>query len=288
MKIDAVLENQVNRLFAPLRNSPATALPPIGALSSQLTQLAPPRPPAAISKYVPQEVAKLFSTAAVNTWMRAVHSFLISSSLTNLSPIWASVAGYYSSHYSVRAVAHVLGYFQLFTVKQSVQLEFDKGRFIGTFKAGREREHYTYWKFVKGDPHFAADGFFTDNSVYTDDSGLSHSDVAHRDRANYADHLPHFPIFKPLSEAELRDRIEKISSIEVATPPIPVASRYPDLESVQVIAYHRLVRFRDLLDTILRTENRFWNVHRSPPWARDFIDFQVTDADSRRSQFTIH
>ena len=33
-------------------------------------------------------------------WLRAVHSF-ISASLTGISDIWASVAGYYSSHYWV-------------------------------------------------------------------------------------------------------------------------------------------------------------------------------------------
>ena len=50
-----------------------------------------------------QKELTYFAMAAVKMWLRAVHSFLISVSLTKASPIWSSVAGYYSSHYSIRA-----------------------------------------------------------------------------------------------------------------------------------------------------------------------------------------
>lgn len=62
--------------------------------------------------------ASKFATAAIEMWHRSIHSFLISASLTKSSPIWASVSGYYSSHYSVRAFAHLLGHFQLFKRKE--------------------------------------------------------------------------------------------------------------------------------------------------------------------------
>ena len=284
MRIDPVMQNHVLRLFSPLNQDAAGTLPSIGALSKALTAAAPSGKAQVSTTNIPPPVTKMFSTAAVNTWMRAVHSFLISTSLTQVSPIWASVAGYYSSHYSVRAIAHLLGFFQLFTVKRTVQLQFTAGHFVGTFrrKTGHEREHSVYWTVVKKDLHFAGDPFFTENSSSTDQS-----DVAHRDRANYADHLPHFPVFRPLDADEVRNRIAKISNIEVTSPPIPSVSKYPDVESVQVIAYHRLLRFRDLLDTILAGENRFWSVQRDPPWAREFMDFQVTDANARRVQFTL-
>jgi len=226
----------------------------------------------------------MFTTAAVDIWMRAVHSFLVSSSLTNVSPVWASVAGYYSSHYSVRALAHLLGFFQLFSRKRIVRLQFHGGSYVCNFdpKTAGDREHRFYWRIVKKDPHFATDTFFTENNSAIDDS-----DVAHRDRASYADHLPQFPVFRPLDAVALRTRINRISEIEFASPPIPRVSRYPDVESVQIIAYHRLVRFRNFVDAVVGGGNRFWNVHRDPTWARDFLDYQLTDEATMRSQFTV-
>jgi len=216
-------------------------------------------------------------------WLRSVHSFLISASLTNASPIWASATGYYSSHYTVRSIAHLLGFFQLFTWGKIVRLELKSGQFVCSFNAKtvRDREHSFYWRIVKSNPLFAADPFFTQNAPG------DVSDVTHRDRANYADHLSQFPVFRPLDADAVKSRIDRISEIEFDAPPIPQVSRYPDVESVQIIAYHRLVRFRELVDAIIGTENRFWKVHRDPPWARDFMDFQLTEEPTLRSEYTL-
>jgi hypothetical protein len=277
MNVDPVIEAHVLRSFAPLNHqNAASAFPKTNSLSDALTSSATlkPKPKVAYRVGVQPVVATMFSTAGVNCWMRAVHSFLVSSALTDVSPIWASVAGYYSSHYSVRAIAHVLGCFQLFTAKQVVQLELSGNQFVGEFnpKMGNDREHKLYWKFVKAQPLFAGDPFFTDN-----DSSRDPSDAGHRERANYADFLQNFPQFRPLDREEIVIRIQQISNIEFSAPPIPNRSKYPDVESVQVVAYHRLVKFRDLLDEILGAGNRFWSVHRNPPWARDFIDYQLVD-----------
>jgi hypothetical protein len=284
MKIDSLLQNQVRTAFLSLNREPAAhAFPAPTSLAKALNAALPSASTGISQTNVSRAVAKMFATAAVNTWMRAVHSFLISASLTDVSPIWASVSGYYSSHYSVRALAHLLGFFQLFTYKRIVRLELQSGHYICSFnpkKAG-DREHAVYWKIVKADKHFAADPFFTDYNPTIDDS-----DAAHRDRINYADHISEFPVFKPLDSKILKDRIDKISEIEFIAPPIPRVSRCPDVESVQIIAYHRLVRFRDLVDTILGGESRFWSVYRNPAWARDFMDFQLTEAATLRSQFT--
>ena len=134
---------------------------------------------------------------------------------------------------------------------------------------------------MKSNPLFAGDPFFTQNLP------ADESDVAHRDRANYADHLPTFPAFRPLDADAVKSRIEKISDIEFDVAPIPKVSLYPDIQSVQVIAYHRLVRFRDLVDAVIGTGNRFWKVHRDPPWARDFMDFQLVEEATFRSEFTL-
>jgi hypothetical protein len=285
MQIDTALQVHIATAFAPLNDEAAVnAFPPPASLAQALSSVLPQASTGLAARNASRDLAKMFTTAAVNIWMRAVHSFLVSASLTNVSPAWASVAGYYSSHYSIRALAHLLGFFQLFARKRIVRLELQAGSYVCRFdpKTAGDREHRVYWKIVKKDPHFASDPFFTDNN-----SSIDESDVGHRDRANYADHLPQFPVFRPLDAIALKTRIERISEIEFTAPPIPRVSRYPDLEFVQIIAYHRLVRFRDLVDTIVGNGNRFWNVHRSPAWARDFMDFQLTEAETLRSQFTL-
>jgi len=271
MNVDPSLQAYVGRLFAPLRTTPAGEVPGPGALSSALADLDPKQKTRKTVNVTPA-VAKMFSTAAINMWSRAVHSFLISSALSGVSPIWASVSGYYSSHYSVRAIAHALGYFQVFRIKKLVRLEYQGGRFVGTFdpKTGKDREHQLYWRVVKDNPQFASDPFFTLNT-----SGAAQSDASHRERANYADHLPQLPVFNPLARSEIIAQIEKISSIRFDTPPIPDTEGFPEVESVQVMAYHRLVTFRELLDEVLSPQHRFWGVHRDPPWARDFLDYQM-------------
>lgn len=285
MRIDPVLRTRISACFQPLNNLAAVhAFPKPASLASALSGMVLRMSPGAGSANVPPKIALMFTTAAVNIWMRGVHSFLISTSLTGVSPVWASVAGYYSSHYSVRAIAHLLGFFQLFSAKRIVHLQLQSGRYVCNFnpkKAG-DREHRVYWQIVKSDPHFSSDPFFTEYNP-----ALDESDVAHRDRANYTDHLTQFPIFQPLKAEDVKDRVNRISEIEFTSPPIPRVSRYPDVESVQIIAYHRLVRFRDLVDAILGDENRFWNVHRTPAWARSFMDFQLTDQATLESQFTV-
>src|SRR5207237_7783293 len=151
------------------------------------------------------------ATAAVEMWLRAVHSFLVSASLTATSPIWSSVSGYYSSHYSVRAFAHLLGFFQLYRKKRIVRLSTHGGKYVCSFdsKLANDREHRFYWKIVKRDGHFAANPLFTENNPENDES-----DVGHRDRANYTDHLSQYPQFAPLNKATLIERIHYISQIE--------------------------------------------------------------------------
>lgn len=248
-------------LFGRLNNvGAAQAFPPATTLSTELTKLIPPSVPA--DKFVTPTTAAHFITAAVEIWLRGVHSFLISAALTESSPIWACVAGYYSSHYTVRGIAHLLGYFQLFHSRRIVELRIEGGRFICNFrsKQGGGAEHKFYWKTVKHSERFESDGLFTENKADEDSS-----DVWHRNRANYADHLNIYPQFAPLDEQSLKDRIDFISKIVFDAPPLPRADNFPDVEYVQLAAYHRIVRVRKLLDSALGTTNRFWNVHRNPP-----------------------
>jgi hypothetical protein len=285
MRIEQDLQTHIKAAFEMVNDGPAgSSFPPPATLSDTLNKAMPPGASLHVTAKMVPGIAKMFTTASINMWMRSVHSFLVSASLTNVSPVWASVSGYYSSHYSVRAMAHLLGFFHLFGRKRIVRLEMQGGRFICTMNKSlvHDREHRFYWKVVKLNSLFASDPFFSQN-----DSATDQSDVAHRDYANYIDHLPHFPVFHPLDAEALRIRIDRISEIEIKSPPIPRVSRYPDLESVQIVAYHRIVRFRDLLDAVLANNNRFWNVHRDPAWARDFMDFQLTEEPGLAADFSV-
>ena len=285
MQIEHALRTHVQLNFRPLNTQPAaSSFPPMGSLSAELRNRAPAARSGVASVNVQPRVATLFATASVDMWMRAVHSFLISASLSDVSDIWASVCGYYSSHYSVRAIAHLLGYFQLYAQKKIVQLQIVGGRHVCSYRSKNrfDREHRMYWRIVKQESLFASDQLFTENAR----ARSVPADVNHRDRANYIDHLGQFPTFRPLDDAVLRGRVRRISGIEFSTPPIPDAERYPDVESVQIVAYHRLVRYRDLVDNILGGGNRFWSVYRNPTWAAEFMDYQLTEQATLRSQFT--
>ncbi len=277
MSLPAEFVQHVEILFAPLaRPAAAKYLPRISALSSRLEEhlervsLSAAAQPSV--NLVPADTA-MFATAAVEIWQRAVHSYLISASLTEASPLWASVSGYYSSHYSVRAMAHLLGCFHLYSKKKIARLKTGVQRHVCIFdkKSGDDREHKAYWKLVKESGPFKGDPLFTFN-----ESNTEPSDVAHRDRANYADHIGSFPNFKPLNESNLKARLKQISQIKFDVPPIPKRSKYPDINAVQVVAYHRLVKFRTALDEVLATRNPFWNRHRNPTWA-GVINFQLAE-----------
>jgi len=275
MKIDETVRQQLQATFAPLNSvAAARAFPAPSTLAKSLEKLIPTD--GTTRRNVDQRIASYFSTAAVDMWLRSVHSFLISASLTEASPIWASVTGYYSSHYAVRGLAHLLGHFQLFKKKRLIELKWEKPRFVCAFrsKGAADAEHKLYWKILKQNTMFQGEGIFTENKPDAEDS-----DVRHRNHANYSDHLAIYPIFKPLDEQALKERIEYISKIVINAPPLPRFSKFPDIEYVQLIAYHRLVQFRKLLDEILGGKNRFWNVHRNPSFASEFMSFQLAEAD---------
>ncbi len=281
MTIDEPTRIQIREVFRPLNTvAAANTFPPPATLSETLKNISPAltaENPSRNINLTPRD-ASYFATAAVEMWLRSVHSFLVSTSLTEVSPIWASVSGYYSSHYSVRGLAHLLGYFHLFSKSQTTELTYVSGRYVCKFtkkKSGKGGgEHALYWDLVKDHPVFSADPLFTKNTLNQDAS-----DAGHRNRANYLDHIYEYPNFQPLNREALKNRVDHISKMVFQTPPIPKISGFPDVDSVQLIAYHRLVSFRNLLDQELGGHNRFWNVHRNPPFATQFMNFQLTTAN---------
>ncbi len=275
MNIDESIRQQLLASFSPLNTvAAARAFPAPSTLRKNLEKLIPKD--GTTKRNIDSRIASYFSTAAVDMWLRSVHSFLISASLTEVSPIWASVSGYYSSHYAVRGLAHLLGNFQLFKRKRVIELRWEKPRYVCVFRSKNagDAEHKLYWRILKQSIVFRGDGMFTENNPDAEDS-----DVRHRNHANYSDHLGPYPIFRPLNEQALKDRIEYISKIVFNAPPLPRFSKFPDVEYVQLIAYHRIVKFRKLLDEVLGSKNRFWNVHRNPSFASGFVDFQLAESD---------
>ncbi|MEN6560913.1 MAG: hypothetical protein ABFD52_09080 [Acidobacteriota bacterium] len=249
------------------------SLPAAGALSEKLANLADIT--TGDSAAVGSDVLGLFATASVEMWLRAVHSFLISASLTDASPIWASVAGYYSSHYSVRAFAHLLGYFLLAkTRKMALRVEVDGRQFLCHMrpKKSGDAEHKFYWRSVKEHSPFDSDPLYNRND---EDQGNG-SDSGHRCRANYLDHIDKFPVFAVLDEAALIQRVQRIANMHYSDPPIPRVDSYPDIANVQLIAYHRMVGFRSYLDNRV-AGNRFWEIYRNPSWSHKYLDFQVVE-----------
>ena len=276
MTIDKNLQSRIQAAFARLDNvGGSEAFPKPAAIARDLEKLIPSTGPQTIS--VRPQIATSFAAASIDMWLRSVHSFLISASLTNASPIWSSVSGYYASHYAVRALAHLLGHFLLFRRGRIAQLELTSGRHYCSFakRTGDDREHVIYWRRVKADVHFSNDPFFTDNLPL---AGSSTSDVRHRDHANYADSLVrYYPQFRVLDENALKIRVSTISQIEITDPPIPRLSEFPDLDSVQLIAYHRIVKYRHFLDEILGQSSRFWRAQRNPSFAMGIVNYQVTE-----------
>lgn len=273
----SITELQVKRIFDSLKGTPAGAMPAATTLSSEL-QKEVDKHSGVPSFNVPQEIVKLFATASIEMWHRSLHSYLISLSLTSSSHIWCSVAGYYSSHYSVRSLAHALGVFQLFDAGKIIELDLTGANNTCNVRKKTTiegREHNMYWKFVKSKPPFDSDPLFTINRP----NNGQLSDAKHRERANYADHIDQVPNFTPLDLLYLKERANHIAKIPLDDPPIPDSLNYAELENVQIVAYHRMVTVRNYLDDILGTSINYWKVNRDPAWARTIVNYEIVESD---------
>lgn len=274
MAIGSDHRNFIEAIFDQLKKQKPERLPAPGALAEKLRTTIKAKGDQ--FSLVPADAA-LFGSAAVEMWLRAVHSFLISNSLMKASPIWSSVAGYYSSHYVMRAFSHLLGYFLLGRDGRAVEIKLDNGRYVCEARAKRNPvEHQYYWELPKREMGSVGDALFSDNPRIKDDR-TEISDGFHRVFANYFDHVDGFPNFTPLDENYLKTRIERVSELVTDSPTIPNHKKYPDLDSVHIIAYARIVKFRKFVDDIVGSKNRYWHFYREPLWFTRYMDFQVTE-----------
>jgi len=264
--IDRVFELSFAKLDKP---NAKMDFPSPGSLSLHLNGLlakAGAMPPTLSHQHSP-----MLASASVEMWHRAIHSFLWSVALAECSHLWASVSGYYASHFVMRAFAHSMGLFKSFTYRKVVQVVMVKGHFACSLSETNHGEHAFYWKAVKAHPKLLANPLFREN--YERDPK---SDSAHRTFANYTDHLDNFaPLEFPGLET-VAMIVEKISRIRLHSVTEPSREDYPDLQNVQILAFQRIVAFHDFLEERV-PNNRFWRAHRRPSWCKDVMVFQVED-----------
>ena len=263
---DRVVELAFGKLDKP---SARMDFPKPGTLARQLATLvsgSTPAPPTLSHQQSP-----MLATAAVEMWHRAIHSFLWSLALTESSPLWASVTGYYASHFVMRAFAHSMGIFKSFTQRTVIQIVVQSGQFVCSQLPAKDGEHAFYWKAVKGHPKLVSNPLFRENSERCKDS-----DSAHRTFANYTDHLDSFGPMQFSTLEDVTANVEKISRIRLHSVTEPSRDDYPDLQNVQILAFQRIVAFHDFLDERVSL-NRFWRAHRRPTWCKNVMSFQVAD-----------
>jgi len=268
---DQVFELSFERLDRPARMD----FPKQGTLSRRFSELIVGSARAATLSH---QHSSMLASAGVEMWHRAIHSFLWSVALTESSPLWSSVSGYYASHFVMRAFAHAMGIFKSFTRRMAIQVVVRNGHFVCVQLADSGGEHAFYWKAVKGHPLLVPNPLFRENYEREDNRKEDKSDAMHRNFANYADHLDSFRALRFPTDQEFKKRVEKISRIRrhSVSAPTPQRDDFPDIDKVQVLAFQRIVAFHEFLDNKV-PDNRFWRAHRRPNWCKDFLSFQLDD-----------
>lgn len=218
--------------------------------------------------------AVFFATAAVDMWQRALQSLMVALAASTSSETWACSIGYYASHYSMRAFAHLFGYFALYRRRLIIELT----PFGNLYRCdaisglpGGSREHRSYWTVTKRLSLFVNDALFTVN-----DEQVAKSDAAHRGVASYADHLNRFAAFVSVNKDWMRRVLIQLAHSALAgeaSVELPDSSDFPQLDAVLTVAYLRIYRFREHLDLLLGRPGRFWDRHRTPGWCGDLIAF---------------
>ncbi len=263
---ERILELSFGKLDKP---SARMDFPKPGTLSKEFSALLGST--GAATATLPHNKCQMLASASVEMWHRAIHSFLWSVALTETSPLWASVSGYYASHFVMRAFAYSMGIFKSFTKRVGIQVLIGKGQFVLSEIETKDGEHPFYWKVIHRHPKFASNPLFRENSERD-----KNSDSSHRTFANYTDHVNSYTAIKFPQLWEVTENIEKISRIRLHSVDKPSRDDYPDLQNVQILAFQRIVAFHDFLDERVPT-NRFWRAHRRPNWCKDVMVFQVED-----------
>jgi hypothetical protein len=278
MPIDYAEADRIFELSFEKLNRPAAKMgfPKMGSLSEIITKMLKASTPTAA--ILPHQHVSMLATASIEMWHRAIHSFLWSVALTEDSPLWSSVSGYYASHYVMRAFAHSLGIYKSFVQRSALQIVVQGNHFVCSQLSESGGEHAFYWKAVKGHSRFRSDPLFHENQERDVNRRADESDVLHRNFANYADHLDSFTAARFTSKEKVAEEVRKIGRIRRHSVLVSAPQRdsFPDVANVQILAFQRIVAFNDFLDDEV-PNNRFWKAHRRPSWCKDVMLFQVED-----------
>ncbi len=272
MPIDYSISDNIRKLsFGKFsaRRSLGLGFPPHGSLSRIIRDLMN-----GTIKTSDHSDAHMLATASVEMWHRAIHSFLLSVAVTDRSRLWASVAGYYSSHYVMRAFAYSMGLFKSFIEGAAIQVVIlDEN--LSCLKLEGEKykkgEHSFYWMVVKEHPAIRPNALFRINPPKSEKS-----ESFHRTTANYTDHVNDFTRLVFPDGASMRESVQRISRMRrnLDTNSSIELNGYPDVINVQILAFQRIIAYRDYFDQKV-SDNRFWKAHRTPQWARDTMLYQV-------------
>lgn len=212
------------------------------------------------------EHAKMFVTASVEMWQRAIHSFLVSVANTKSSPIWASVSAYYASHYVARAYSHLYGYFGLSERGILVAIDHEGGKKFSLEFVKGFAEHDSYWPLA--------------NKITASPLFVMSKDKFHRGYANYRDHVDGIA---PSDLADLdfvKSAVASLSRQDIELPSeedeVERQWQYPNVAWVQGLALHRVVHFRTHVDALVKGKSAFWRLHRDPNWAHSVMKYDLS------------
>ncbi len=205
---------------------------------------------------------RLFMTASIDMWHRAINCFLISVAAKDNNDPWAGVSGYYSSHYVMRAFNYLfcelnsnIGVYEL---KQS-----KSGYYLHRKNKKRKQEHLYCWNVVFA--KFKNPLFYACTQVDKNDQG-------HRNFASYMDHLNPLESVLNVDNHELSLRIGRISHI---TPTPPDKNFYPQLDNVQSMAFNRIIFYKNWMDQNIGPTTNYWSIHRDPKWCRGVMEYDA-------------
>ncbi len=236
--------NDIRPLVENLNRKGSDSIPPPARLSGYLKTHAP-----SFMGLVKIEDATLFITASIEMWQRAINSLILSIVWSDVSRSWAVVTAYYSSHYMIRAFAHLYGYYSLNKVATVELSKSRKGFQIVKGKAHREHEYY--WNVVSDQLKNRLFG----NNI----------EQIHRGYASYQDHLDRFKVFNSESipnSDELKMKIGIIADL----PYKPLDdTQIPDLTTLQCLSYKRICFYRNWFETNFES-SRYWKSLRTPKW----------------------
>lgn len=251
--------NEISPLIQKLDSKRSDSIPKPASLSKYLRTFKP-----AFSGLVEINDATLFISAAMEMWQRSINSLILSVAWSDVSRTWGVVTAYYSSHYMIRAFAHLHGYYSL---HKEASIELSKNVKGFQITCGKRRnEHEYYWKAV------------SDLKLNEKLFGKNTEQV-HRGFASYQDHLHDFKKLDKKSIPNLAEVQMKVATI-ADLPYNPLDdSKIPDLTTIQCLSYQRICFYRNWFESKFGS-SKYWKSLRTPQWCASVMSYKTSTPQS--------